>query len=55
MLPAHAVWPRLAAAAPLTRLPSRAPLLSHTPASADVNVNNPKEYWDYENLNIDWG
>ena len=22
---------------------------------ADVNVSNPKEYWDYENLAIDWG
>ncbi|PRW61487.1 CPD photolyase isoform B [Chlorella sorokiniana] len=22
---------------------------------ADANVNNPKEYWDYENLQIDWG
>lgn len=22
---------------------------------ADANVNNPKEYWDYENLAIDWG
>jgi casein kinase II subunit alpha len=22
---------------------------------ADVNVNNPKEYWDYENFAIEWG
>ncbi len=22
---------------------------------ADVNVDNPKEYWDYENLSIEWG
>ena len=22
---------------------------------ADVNVSNPKEYWDYENLAINWG
>lgn len=22
---------------------------------ADVNVNNPREYWDYENFNIEWG
>ena len=22
---------------------------------ADVNVVNPASYWDYENLNIEWG
>jgi len=22
---------------------------------ADVNLNRPKEYWDYENLQITWG
>lgn len=29
--------------------------LSPRSLHADVNVNNPKEYWDYENLAIDWG
>ena len=22
---------------------------------ADVNVNRPREYWDYENLVVTWG
>jgi len=22
---------------------------------ADVNVTRPREYWDYENLNVNWG
>ena len=22
---------------------------------ADVNVHNPRDYWDYESLNVHWG
>lgn len=30
-------------------------MMSTARVYADVNVNRPKEYWDYENLSIDWG
>ncbi|KAL3146334.1 Homeobox protein HD-6 [Trebouxia sp. C0010 RCD-2024] len=30
-------------------------MMSTARVYADVNVNKSKEYWDYENLSIDWG
>ena len=30
-------------------------MMSTARVYAEVNVNRPKEYWDYENLAIDWG
>jgi hypothetical protein len=36
----------------LTPLP---PLPLPVRSYADVNCNNSKEYWDYENLSIEWG
>jgi len=30
-------------------------MMSTARVYADVNVNRPKEYWDYENLSIEWG
>jgi hypothetical protein len=32
-----------------------APIRPPIAPTADVNVKNPKEYWDYENFNITWG
>ena len=29
--------------------------MSRARVYADVNVVRPAEYWDYENLNINWG
>lgn len=48
------------------RLPSARPALSHMPSlmsdrarrarwHADVNLRRPKEYWDYESLQVQWG
>ena len=30
-------------------------MLSRARVYADVNVHNSREYWDYENLSIQWG
>lgn len=30
-------------------------MMSTARVYADVNVNRAKDYWDYENLSIDWG
>jgi hypothetical protein len=30
-------------------------MMSRARVYADVNVNRPKDYWDYENLTITWG
>lgn len=30
-------------------------MMSSARVYADINVNRPKEYWDYENLAIQWG
>lgn len=30
-------------------------MMSTARVYTDVNVNRPKEYWDYENLSIEWG
>ena len=30
-------------------------MLSRARVYTDVNVNRPKEYWDYEALQIQWG
>ncbi len=29
--------------------------LSTSRVYADVNTQRPKDYWDYENMNIQWG
>lgn len=29
--------------------------MSHSKVYTDVNVLRPPEYWDYENLTINWG
>uniref|UniRef100_A0A7S2RD37 non-specific serine/threonine protein kinase n=1 Tax=Mucochytrium quahogii TaxID=96639 RepID=A0A7S2RD37_9STRA len=29
--------------------------MSHARVYADVNVHRPREYWDYENLDVKWG
>lgn len=52
-MPAGAPPQRRQAPALQSRADPPAPV-SHADA-ADVNVNNPKEYWDYENLQIEWG
>ncbi len=45
-----------AAAMPLPCRCSNSKLLRPTTfCPADANVTNPKEYWDYENLQIEWG
>lgn len=31
------------------------PAMSRARVYADVNVQKPKEYWDYENLQVTWG
>ena len=30
-------------------------MMSTARVYADVNVNRSKDYWDYENLSIEWG
>lgn len=29
--------------------------MSQAKVYADVNVHRPREYWDYESLNVNWG
>ena len=29
--------------------------MSRSRVYADVNVNRPRDYWDYENLAVTWG
>lgn len=30
-------------------------LMSRARVYADVNVHKPQEYWDYENMQLQWG
>ena len=30
-------------------------MMSTARVYADINTNRPKDYWDYENLSIEWG
>ncbi|KAL4855478.1 Casein kinase II subunit alpha-1 [Chlorella vulgaris] len=56
--PSHAT-PSPAAPKPMARVYSKAYrsdiMTSLARVYADVNVNNAKDYWDYENLAIEWG
>ena len=34
---------------------SKDAMISRAKVYADINVNKPRDYWDYESLNVQWG